>query len=103
MAVPPRRLLLAAVVLALLGAPLLALAGGRLHARHALRASLAGAPPPPPPLTAAAAALEPGGEAAARHHHQPGAAARAHDPPHELGAPARRRGRTRSQPALMRA
>ncbi len=99
MSVPPRRLLLAAVVLALLGAPLLALAGGRLHARHALRASLAGTPPPPP--TAAAAALEPGGDAAARHHHQPGAAARAHDPPHELGAHAHRRGRPCAQPVLI--
>ena len=60
MVLPPRRMLLAAVVLALMGAPLLALAGGRLHARHALRASLAGVPPPP--AAPAVALVAPAGE-----------------------------------------
>ncbi len=58
MALPPRRMLLVALVLALMGAPLLALAGGRLHARHALRASLATVLPSSP--LAAAAGPAPG-------------------------------------------
>ncbi|KAK9839209.1 hypothetical protein WJX81_001651 [Elliptochloris bilobata] len=106
MALPPRRMLLAAVVLALMGAPLLALAGGRLHARHALRASLGGVLPPPgaPAVVGVAPA---GSDEAVRHHrpadpdeHDPSAALDGEEALRREQWEARAAGRERQQRAV---